>query len=84
MTDDVDGVEQELFETREELVGRAEAHGYGHLFTDQQSVEEMVERVEGISDDDVRNDLLPRVERVQELWHEYQVAVVGEVAREEL
>lgn len=81
---DVDDVEKELFDAREELVGRAEAHGYGQLFTDKQSVEEMYNRVRTIQDDDVREDLLPRMERVRELWQEYRTALVSEVASEEL
>jgi hypothetical protein len=47
---DLDTVEEELFDAREELVGHAEARGYGDLFTDKQSIGDMREKVRSIDD----------------------------------
>lgn len=78
----IDKLEEELFDAREELVGHAEARGYGERFPDTQSIGDMEEQIRDINDEDDRELLLEKFNRVERLYGEYTAALTSQTASE--
>lgn len=75
-------LEERLFDKREELVGLAEAYGYGHLFKSTQSIGDMEKNIKNISDDEIKKELLEMFDELEELYNEYTIDTIEDVLNE--